>query len=1543
MKGILKVFFLLTILVFLVYSMPSFASWDFKFSISTPRIFGPKDKEIYINLSSKGVRYVDIKIYKLKEPLKFIINSKYKQNLRSYKFSYRLDLKEQILNDLWERLNNLQYSIRIGLRRMIPYDERVKIKELFGIKEFKEFSVPEPPLNIRVNKFLRDEEVLYFFREYVPKPKDKNWWSYRRILLPIKDVGTYLVEASYNGKVAYTLVMVNKISIAVKATATTGKFLVFLENKYTSTPLEGGDIYIVRRDKILAKGKTGKDGIYFLKHIDFSMKDIYVIAAYGKEITISNAPYLYSENANFEIYTYTDRPIYKPGHIVYFKTILRQNNIYTYSLPPVGEKVKVSLRDPDYNLILEKEETIDEFGTISDKIELSEDAALGYYTISVEYKDNRDTAYFQVEDYEKPDFELKTSSSKKIYKKGDNIDVEVGANYYFGEPLRDGKIEYQIFAYPISETYYNEDNEIFLKEGSGHFDTNGKFHLVITPKELQDLPNSTIYINFYAKDWKNKLVTTNYSVEYRATDFLLDIETNQYLYSKNGKVRVDIKAFDIDKKPVDTKVTLIVKHILWKDNSRIKKIEKVTEIETIEGNYEYIFTPKTTGSYEIEAQARDKNRNLIKAYTYIWVSGGIVNYYTEDIRFITDKKSYKQGDVAHIVVILPRKNVTALYTLEGKDIYEYKILKAQGNVINLDIPLFKSYIGDLKVKFLFFSKGSYYEGYESLKVENTKYKLSVDIIPDKKVYKPGEEGLILVKVKDSQGKGVKAQVSLGIVDESIYALASDYEDTLFDYFYTFASNYYDVSTRISYYFNFYGSAFNEAIIDAKKKDEHPLADFKAEEPMGRGEAGIAPHVRRFFPDTMYFNPTIVTDENGIAKVKVVFPDSLTSFRITAKAITKDTKVGQTKRNVYVKKDIFSRMDFPPFGVVGDEVFVSGIVHNYTDIEKDLDIKIKTSQNIKLESDSPYKEVQIPSGREKVASFKTKLNSHGKGIVRIDVRDSGKIYDALERSFTIFPYGYHVKSIDSNVLKDNKTEFSLKIPKDLIPNTITSRLEIDTSVIATLIPSFKYLIGYPYGCTEQTMSRLLPDIAVEKLLNIYNISPKGLEDINKMIVKGIRRLYRYQHDDGGWGWWEFDDSSITQTAYVLFGLSLLKKNDYLVSDNALVRGFRYLFDNITQEENLKNLNEIEKSFALYALSLWENTSSQRKMSIKKLAKDVFEDMISNPGTSSIAFSYMVLALSNLDYGELLNQATYELKKRMHEKDNFAYWDGYFKGYYYITDIEATAWGGIALSSASSSNDLLNKIANYILSFKMGDGWINTKSTAISLLYLARYLKKEEKTSGKWAFDVYVGKKKIGTYEGDKPDTLSLLIPIQSILNGEKIRIDKKKGDIFYYRIYMDYWKRKAPSTLGPKISIHYYKAIPHLIDEEYVFTKENVKEAFDLNDITVSDISVKTDRDLYNVIVEVPRPSGFEYLKDDWNYKFVDENEDENDSFWYIFKEYRKDKVVFFIDYIPRGEIHFKYMARARAKGKFYVLPPRLTLMYDPHIVGFGEKDVVIIK
>ncbi len=1538
--GFVVSIFLLSLILF--SSSIAFSGYDTKFNLSTPKIFGSKDEDIYINFSGKNVRYVDIKIYKLKDPLHFIINSKYKKNLRSYKFSYKLDLKERILNNIWEKLNDIQYSIRAGLRKSLPYEVRDKIKEILGLEDFTEFSPPEPPLNERVNRFLRDEEVISFFREYIPRPKEKGWWSYKRIALPIKDIGTYLIEGSYNGKVAYTLLIVNDISIAVKLARNSNKLLVFLEDKYNSLPIKGGNVYIVRRDEVLAKGKTDQNGIYKLDNTNFSFKNLSFITTYKDQITITDTPYFYGSNENIEIYTYTDRPIYKPGHTIYFKSIIRKSGIYNYLLPIVGKKVKVSLRDPDYNLILKEEKEIDEFGTISGKINLSEDVATGYYTISIDFDGSKSSAYFLVEEYEKPEYKVDLSSPKDLYEKGENIDIKVSAKYYFGEPLGGGSVEYQVFAYPLYG-YYGDYEEKYVKEGKGVLDKNGEYHIILTPKDLKGIPNSEIYVNVYVKDWKNKLVSQGYNFSYRVTKFLLEVSADRYIYSEDDRVTLKIKAFDIRKKPVTTPALLIIRRVFWRNDERVEKIEKMEEIKIEDGEKDYIFQPTKTGSYEIEVYAEDSEKNEVKAYEYVWVSGPDFRYATDTIKFITDKEKYKQGDTIHAILILPKENVTGLYTLEGKDIYEYRVLKVDGNTLTLNIPLSKSYLGDVKIKFLFFQGGRYYTGYYSLPVENIRYKLSIDILPDKKTYKPGEDGYITLKVKDAKGDGVKAELSVGIVDESIYALTYDSEDDIFDYFYTYASNYYDVGTSVSYYFNFYGSAFQEAILETKK-DKNPLADFKEEAaPMGGRGGTPSPYVRKFFPDTMYFNPKIVTDENGIARIKVKFPDSLTSFRITAKAVTKDTLVGQSKKNVTVRKEIFSRMDIPPFAVEGDEVYIGSIVHNYTKKDKDLNVVFKPDQGITLLEGTNKKEFVVPSGQEKMALFKVRFKDPGLRGIRADVSEGNFIHDALLRKIYTYPYGYHVKKTLSGILREKNKTISITLPEDVQSNTVKAVFELDTSLINSLIPSFRYLIDYPYGCTEQTMSKLLPDIAVRGLLDLYNLHPKGFEELDKMIIKGMRKLYRYQHDDGGWGWWEFDDSSPIQTAYVLFGLELLKDNGYLVSDNALSRGYEYLMNQVSQEDVFDDLSHPEKGFVLYMLTLWKGSHQDERKLIEKLSIDTFEDIRADKEVPSITLAYIALAFKNLGEKELLDQSMYEIENRKKSSNGYIYWEGYNQDYLYITDVETTSWIGFVLLSISPSNPLLDDIARYLLDYKTGDNWINTKTTAISLLFLADYLKQKRDRIDAWAFTIKVGNK-ILKYNGTKGKTITIPLDIKEIGNIDNIEIQKEGRGVGYYRVYLDYWKDSAPEESNIGIDVKYYRLISHVMEKKRIFSKEKIDGNIKLNDTILSEIEINSPHEYYNVIIEVPRPAGFEYIKDDWNYNIADEEEntEEEDLYWYIYKEYRKNRVVFFVDYIPKGISKFSYIARARMKGKFNILPSHLTLMYDPKIKGFGNKGSIEI-
>ncbi len=88
----------------------------------------------------------------------------------------------------------------------------------------------------------------------------------------------------------------------------------------------------------------------------------------------------------------------------------------------------------------------------------------------------------------------------------------------------------------------------------------------------------------------------------------------------------------------------------------------------------------------------------------------------------------------------------------------------------------------------------------------------------------------------------------------------------------------------------------------------------------------------------------------------------------------------------------------------------------------------------------------------------------------------------------------------------------------------------------MLRSADSLIDFPYGCVEQTMSRFLPSVLVVQALKKAGLPlPKSAAKLPEIASDSFTRLARMQHKDGGWGWWEHDESSPFMTALVLDGL------------------------------------------------------------------------------------------------------------------------------------------------------------------------------------------------------------------------------------------------------------------------------------------------------------------------------------------------------------------------------------------------------------------------
>ncbi len=160
---------------------------------------------------------------------------------------------------------------------------------------------------------------------------------------------------------------------------------------------------------------------------------------------------------------------------------------------------------------------------------------------------------------------------------------------------------------------------------------------------------------------------------------------------------------------------------------------------------------------------------------------------------------------------------------------------------------------------------------------------------------------------------------------------------------------------------------------------------------------------------------------------------------------------------------------------------------------------------------------------------------------------------------------------------------------------------------TMLDALPYLIDYPYGCTEQTMSRFLPAVITAKTLREVGLNPEtamnrvfggiepstaatthpkgthSLKQLDAITSEGLERLYNFQHADGGWGWWKEGDSDHFMTAYVLWGMSLAQQAGISVKSDVAQRAANYLDKELVEEE----ANYDQQAWILHALAVYRS--------------------------------------------------------------------------------------------------------------------------------------------------------------------------------------------------------------------------------------------------------------------------------------------------------------------------------------------------------------------
>jgi uncharacterized protein YfaS (alpha-2-macroglobulin family) len=262
--------------------------------------------------------------------------------------------------------------------------------------------------------------------------------------------------------------------------------------------------------------------------------------------------------------------------------------------------------------------------------------------------------------------------------------------------------------------------------------------------------------------------------------------------------------------------------------------------------------------------------------------------------------------------------------------------------------------------------------------------------------------------------------------------------------------------------------------------------------------------------------------------------------------------------------------------------------------------------------------------------------------------SNKYSDAMEKTFTVFEHGIEKFVTRSGKMRGDSVSIKLDIPKERRADSTKLTVQIAPSMATTMLDALPYLIDYPYGCTEQTMSRFLPAAITAKTLRDLGLKPetamhkifggieessasathpqgrRDLNDLEAITKKSLNRLYDFQHPDGGWGWWKDGESDHFMTAYVLWGMTLARQAGIDVKSDVMERAAAFLDKELVEEET----NYDSQSWMLHSLAVYH--AMQKQSEVSKFQATAFNNLWKNRDSLN-AYTRALLALAAHNYG------------------------------------------------------------------------------------------------------------------------------------------------------------------------------------------------------------------------------------------------------------------------------------------------------------------------
>ncbi len=1290
---------------------------------------------------------------------------------------------------------------------------------------------------------------------------------------------------------------------------------------------------------------------------------------------------------------YTERGVYRPGETVFFRAVLRKP-IAGGLATPTGTVTVTARRggayydDDEDEDVFSSELELSRFGTVAGQFQIPAAARIGSYALVVKLGDHRVGGSFQVAEFRRAEMKVTVNTDKAAYVRGDRLQVRVNADYLFGAPaaglelrwsLRRTWASFQSKRFPGARfsdydyhSWYDERSSYseFVDEGNVTLDQNGSFQFARKlDKAASGHRVEDLVVSATVEDKSGQAVSARRTVRVHPAAFHVGLVPHGYLKEKDKLFSFDAIAVSPTDEPmagVPLNVSLYQEYwysvkrqgpggrMYWDYQRELIEEQSVCAGKTDSaGLVRCQYTPKKGGSLRLRVQAKDKAGREVRASTWFWVTGD-PDYYgsrgdRNQVGVVAEAPEVEAGETATIVVTSPFKQALALVTVEREDILWRKVVEIGSNAV-LEIPVAATWVPNVYVSATLVrgrvapdgelrpdperDKPAFALGSVNLKVKPTANTLAVEVTTNAPTFEPGQKVQAAVLTRDAKGAPLSAEVNLYAVDEGVLMLTG-----------------YKTPELIGALFRERGYAV--VALDTRMhvlgRRQYITPVIKGEEDGsggGDGEADAAEEAREDFNPVATWVGSLVTDAHGKASHTFELPDTLTTYRLMAVAITTGAQAGSGETEFKVAKTLMMRQAMPRFARPGDRMSAGVVVNQLSGAAGEVTVSLDTFDAKLFRLHGPQSTTAKVGAKETVP-FRfglEALDAEGTSEIVFSAK-MGKHRDKVKLNLPVRRLIPRESVSVAGVLEPGKLSHNLALPDGARP--IALELNASGLPVASLEEKIRQLVGYPYGCLEQRTSKVMPLIAVRELAKELAFESIPTDKIEGWVNEWVQLVPKYRCSDDGFDYYPGCGSGSDPylTAFALDGLVTARKFGFAVPAGTIEPAARYLENRLARmdptgsswDQNasglagaLRVLAELDRAKPSHESRLYEARASLPLFAKTDLLRAVYRrEGKRTPVVDALLGD--VLAGGTTRNGAL----------RFAAADQDRYW------WAWDSDLRSTALVLRSLLEVEPTDARVPLIVRGLIDLDNGESYYTTQGVTQTLLALA---------------DAAAVLKKL-----DQPPVVTASVNGREVLSGKKVGVKVEQTRLADAELGAGPYGLALHNTgKGPLYFgafLHYaYPATARLAAKaegfriERSYTDRNGKpvgEKVKVGDYVMVNLKIWVEESGRMVVVDDPLPAGLEPVDtsletSDTEMAKVMEAARGDWSWWRSrYSELRDDRVEWHFRQLwqtgdGRWPLKLQYLTRATTPGTYYAPGTAVERLYQPHIRGRGPGASLIV-